>query len=1611
MTQKTNYILIIVFFIMQIKFAYTEAILDGTMKAGTAGITLKGNFEIKSDYGQIIGSNLFHSFSKFNINTNETASFTGPENIKNIFNRITGTEKSNINGILNSQISNANFYLLNPNGIIFGNNTKINIKGSFHVSSADYLIMENTDKLYIDISSPFISTAELSEFGFFDDSFGKIQINNCNIVVKPGNTISIIGGEIDILDSKIEASEGQINIVGVKSHCTISYDESGIKGIDDIKRSNITISDNTLIDVNGKGSGNIFILGGDFFFNNESAIKAETEGNYNGGITSIDVNNFKASQSSLILSNIIAGNNNKGGDVIIKASESVILSDDCKIKTSTSGSDAGDIHIFSKNLSLEGTSKISTRTTGFGKGGNISIFTSDNVRVENSYILSDTESDGNAGNIKIEARNILFQNGLGPATQTTKGKGNGGSIKLIADEAVSLMGTNNKGNACTITSFSEAKGNAGDIFISAKKILFKDGGCIDASSRESGNGGNITLKAIDGIIEIIGVNPHGQNYEGFNSGIFSQSEQTGKAGDIKISSNSLLIKNGALITNSTSGGGASGTIDINSKFVQISGSPPSVDSNRFLESQVFYRDYQDYFPQSKIYNISGIYSLAKSFEYYEESGGTISLYSSNLNLSDKATINSSSIGKRNAGDIILNINNLGLDTESSITSESLTKENGGAAGRINITANNSIKIQNKSSLTTEAINTSIAEKTNNNGKISIKGNNSLYLNNSNITTSVKGGTGKGGDIDINNKLVILNNSEILANAYEGKGGNISISTRHLIKSIGSKLEASSKLGIDGSINIFSSETDLEKNLAKLPDTFLDATKWTKTPCKSRTNKKSSHLIVDSLYAIPTSFEDLLANPFISFKQITVDKYIQQLLINTEECFSRADFSKALIYLEEALLLIDKTTPLYFHIISNLIYLYQACGHHNKSFDVLNESKHFLEIIDDDYSKALYYNRVADFYLSVGKINEAKKNLEQAETYTKLTKQPIIIAMLFNNKGNIEAINEDFREIKDYQNAINYYLKSLKEIEDNNIYSFIKFSVLINYARSEFLNGYIKRPFTILKNAFDEIKTYSNSYNKIFDLLAIGSLALKIFELSADNKIMTLCYDSLTEAKTSAISLDNKILISYSYSKMVELYTIENKFSDAIYFNKRALFFAEQENSELWFKLKSQYAKLQKHNDNINDQTTTYQCIIDKFNKNRQVFFKGYRSKQLSFYNKIRPVYLELADILLSNVEPKNSEEMFQKAINTIENLKKIEIEDFFKDECIKNNKANILYRTIPGTALIYPILFYDRLELLLILPDTIKQKSVSVSFDEVTEKIKDLFKNLANVTSNWNQYLYEYIKLYEWIIEPIESDLESYNIETLILAPDGPLRSIPFSALHDGNNFLIEKYAIVTIPAITLTSDKTDLTNSPNILINGLSEARFNFEPLKYVKNEIDEIINIVKSNSNNVLMNKEFTLNNIETRLLQKHYSIVHIASHAQFSNTLEETFILSYDEKITMKDLETLINISKKAEGKIDLLVLSACQTAQGDDRAYLGLAGIAARAGVKNVVASLWKVEDEATSIMMKEFYGQISSSDISISKALQCAQMYFIQDDMLESKYKRPFFWAPFLVIGY
>ncbi|MDZ7962555.1 MAG: CHAT domain-containing protein [Aulosira sp. DedQUE10] len=391
--------------------------------------------------------------------------------------------------------------------------------------------------------------------------------------------------------------------------------------------------------------------------------------------------------------------------------------------------------------------------------------------------------------------------------------------------------------------------------------------------------------------------------------------------------------------------------------------------------------------------------------------------------------------------------------------------------------------------------------------------------------------------------------------------------------------------------------------------------------------------------------------------------------------------------------------------------------------------------------------------------------------------------------------------------------------------------------------------------------------------------------------------------------------------------------------------------------------------------------------------------QFSFRESVEPVYRELVGLLLD--EQPNQTELMQ-ARELIESLQIAELDNFFREACL--DRAKQIDQVDPTATVVYPIILPDRLAVILSTTgQPLRYYVTHKSQAEIEQTLDNLLVALNPVSDSKERDRFSQ-QIYDWLIRPAEIDQAFKDTKTLVFVLDGHLRNIPMAALYDGKQYLIEKYAVALSPGMQLIAARSLQKNHIDAIVGGISESRSGFSALPAVESEVRQISKTVPSS---MLLNQRFTSQALGDRVKSSSADVVHLATHGQFSSRLEDTFLLTWDGEVNVKELSELLkNRGNDPSKAIELLVLSACDTAAGDDRAVLGLAGLAVKSGARSTIATLWPVKDQAAAMLMTRFYDQLRQPKITKAEALQQAQISLIR----KTDFRDPFFWSAFVLVG-
>ncbi len=518
---------------------------------------------------------------------------------------------------------------------------------------------------------------------------------------------------------------------------------------------------------------------------------------------------------------------------------------------------------------------------------------------------------------------------------------------------------------------------------------------------------------------------------------------------------------------------------------------------------------------------------------------------------------------------------------------------------------------------------------------------------------------------------------------------------------------------------------------------------------------------------------------------------------------------------------------------------------------------------------------------------------------------------------------------------------------------------------------------------------------------------------------------LTKATEQARTLGDKRSEAYALGNRGGLYELTEATpqTQAEKFTKQALSIVSNfEAPDIAYQFFWQLGRIRNTQGDIEEAIAAYTKSYNALGSLRGDLVGNNAEVQFSFRDRVEPIYRELVDLDLQYVASLNKEvkndkrqKLLIQARDVIESLQIAELNNFFRQACVEGN-AKQIDKVDKTAAVIYPIVLRDRLEVILSLPNQpLSLYTKQISQQVVEKTVQNVQGSLKTPDSIIEGFLPEYKKLYDWLIQPLEKELLTSKVTNLVFVLDGELRNIPMSILYDGKNYLIEKYPIAVTSGLQLVNPKPLAEIKLRALTAGLSkvskEFTGQFKPLIFVEEELKQIKN--SGIPSQPILNANFTSKKFTKEIIGSGFSIVHLATHGQFSSQAKDTFILSWDKRINVIDFGNLLRNSTLNQGTpIELLVLSACETASGDKRAALGLAGVAVRAGARSTLATLWSVEDKSTAKIMGELYRQLEQAKtkkINKAQVVQNSQLSLLKD-LKDTKYNHPHYWAPFILVG-
>ncbi|MEH2288342.1 CHAT domain-containing protein [Nostoc sp.] len=673
---------------------------------------------------------------------------------------------------------------------------------------------------------------------------------------------------------------------------------------------------------------------------------------------------------------------------------------------------------------------------------------------------------------------------------------------------------------------------------------------------------------------------------------------------------------------------------------------------------------------------------------------------------------------------------------------------------------------------------------------------------------------------------------------------------------------------------------------------------------------------------------------------------------------------------------------------------QALGFYRQAEKTLRESTQILQSQPSSPIKVAALHSLGNVVQVTGDLETSRQILQQSlEVASSLPDQEAIADILLS-LGNTARVQQDT------QTAIKYYQQTIKtatspttriQAQANQLRLLLKTEQL---AAFQTLSSQIQTQLHDLPISRTAISARIN-------------FAQSLIQFRKENPLDTSSWLDIAQLLATAIeqakSLQDRRTESYAVGVLGQVYEETQQWSDAQNLTQQALLIAQDiDAKDIGYQWQWQLGRLLKAKKDIKGAVAAYTEAVNNLQALRSDLVAVNSAVKFSFREEVEPVYRELVDLILqSQGNSQLSFENLAKASNTIELLQIAELENFFRNNCLNAQIRNP--KKDPTAAIIYPFILPDRLEVIVELP---QQRwlhyTTPVVENEVKTTLAQLQENLPKPqTRRQVQSLSQ--KVYKWLIQPAEAALAESKIPTLVFVLDGWLRNIPMAVLYDGKQYLVEKYNIALTPSLQLIEPKP-LEKKLKAIVAGLSEASSGFSALPNVKLELEKIRSQVPSS---ILLNQEFTSKTLQNRINSLPFPIVHLATHGQFSSKAEETFIVAWNERIYVKKLNELVRtLEQNRPEAIELLILSACQTAAGDEQAALGIAGVAFQAGARSTIASLWNLDDESTAVLMSKFYQELGNKNLTKAEVLRRAQLALLQNP----KYKRPRYWAPYVLLG-
>lgn len=1496
-----------------------------------------------------------------------------------------------------------------------------------------------------------------------------IQENSGSSGSQAGNILLNATGDVQISQDSRVINEVRDNALGDGGNITIRADNLAVSDSSKLstetasagRAGNILIDIENLILVEGDeqqdsitlissfskdgesgATGNVTLTAQEIVLEGDVRVEINHDGSVSGGDITLESESFQLLAGASV--NSVANGTAAAGDVNLQAS-TIILDDrgssiddsgsagiDSTVGPGGENATGGTVNITTDNLTVIGV-RIGATVQGMGQGGQVVINASDTVTLTTdetsgvSSIASAIRESGSGvgGDIVIEARRLIVENGS-VIDAGVDGSGTSGTITLAIEEDIILQGRLSNGQPSSILTQlnRDVTGVGSDITISTAKLSLADGAQISAATRGNGPGGVVTIQASESII-LTGSTPQVTlsdetdanfiaNNGSFASGIFADSPGVGDAGDIEIVTPELVVQDRAQISVSSANEGSSGNIEVTADNIVLDGGVLRADAIAGADANI-------------TLNVQEALTLRNGSQVSTNARGTVS--GGNITIANPTIVllrDQSSITAENPGGTG-NGGNISIETDFFIAAPEglnriIASADRGNGGNINIVTNSllgrafqdfsassrfgvdgDIEIDSPHLDPTRGITalpSRLVDASNqianacaidreNQAKFVVTGRGGLSVTPASQPTGINPLPDLGTPVStqVNQTHTALQeahswsvaaNGDILLTA-DPAGGSLSHSLDPLLQTAA---HAYYQADYGQAINLWTQ--------------VINSLPQDSAPLGQATIFSNLALASAQLGQWQQADAAIIASQQLLTPENTSAQVLAQIL-NTRASLhlSRGNPQTALDDWQQAADAYQQAGDImgYWQTQLNQAQTLQSLGLYRQAETILTTIITHLADQPPSLLKATTLLTHGHGLRNSGKTAQAQQTLETAMAMAQTLNQPTLISPILLNLGHVTQTDAE-QAFAHYQEALEIAPTSLGQWQA--AISQLQLLATQNPEAAQHL-------WTDLQPALSQANFPSNRDAVYTQLHLIHTLLHHGLVSSSSENFMAL----LNHTNQQALSLQDTFAQTYILGYQGDFYRQQQQWSKAEEFTQKAFQQAHTlQTPEVVYPLAIQLGRLQKDQGKRAEAIAAYGAAIDALEILRKDLISTSDDVQFTFRDDVEPIYREFVKLLLQNDHDRvPTKDELRRARELIEKLQVAEINDYFQDDCIQGTPA-FADEIDPSAAVIYPILLDGQLDVIVSVGDDIQHYSQPVAPQEITKTVQQLLGELKSPHKARRPYTIRRLQtLYDWILAPAENYLAQQGVKSLVFVADGVLRTLPLSALHDGEQYLIETYNVILSPGLSLMDPHPLPQQGLQMLAGGVSEARPGFAPLPFVRDELQQVT--AQMPNHQILFNQALTTSNLVDSLKTTPASVVHLATHGEFGPSADDTFILTWDGKLTMEEMSQVLQARNLSDlSPVELLVFSACKTASGDSRAVLGIAGTAIRSGVRSTLAGLWAIDDQAAATFMTEFYKALAQPGTTKAEAFRQAQLALIANPRLSS----PYYWSPFVLVG-